>query len=63
MAVFSQVKKLPNLKRFLIAFAMYSLGVQTIMYLATIYGEEVVNMEMQELIVLVLIGSCHFQQI
>ena len=53
--VWKQAQNLPNLKRFLVAFACFSLGVQTIMYLATIYGEEVVNMKMDELIVLVLL--------
>ena len=53
--VWKQVKQLPDLKEFLIAFGLFSLGVQTVMYLATIYGEDVVNMEMDELIVLVLI--------
>ncbi len=31
------------------------MGVQTVMYMATIFGEEVINMEMNELIILVLI--------
>ena len=53
--VWNQAKDLPHLKRYLFAFGLYSLGVQTVMYLATIFGEDVVNMEMDELIILVLI--------
>ena len=37
------------------AFALFSLGTQTVMYMATIFGEEVVDMQMAELIGLVLV--------
>lgn len=53
--VWNQAKHLPLLKKFLLAFFLYSIGVQTVMYMATIFGEEVVHMEEDELIVLVLI--------
>ena len=53
--VWAESKRLPLLRRFLLAFFLYNMGVQTVMYMATIFGEEVVGMEMSELIILVLI--------
>lgn len=53
--IWQESKRLPLLRRFLLAFFLYNMGVQTVMYMATIFGEEVVNMEMGELIILVLI--------
>jgi len=53
--VWLQAKELPLLKKYLYAFFFFSMGVQTVMYMATIYGEEVVGMVMDELIILVLI--------
>ena len=53
--VWNQAQELPLLKKYLLAFFFFSMGVQTVMYMATIYGEEVVGMVMDELIILVLI--------
>lgn len=53
--VWLETKSLPMLRRFLNAFFLYNMGVQTVMYMATIFGKEVVGMEMGELIILVLI--------
>ena len=53
--VWAESKRLPLLRKFLVAFFLYNMGVQTVMYMATIFGEEVINMEMNELIILVLI--------
>ncbi len=53
--VWMQLKELKQARTFLIAFGLYSLGTQTVMYMATIFGEEVVDMELEELIGLVLI--------
>ena len=53
--VFGQLKKQANLKRFLISFFFYSAGVQTVIYLATIFAQEELNFETQELIITVLI--------
>lgn len=53
--IWHQAGELPSLRKYLIAFGFYSLGVQTVMYLATIYGEDVVGMKIDELIILVLI--------
>lgn len=55
LKVQKQMKSLPYIKTFLIAFFVYSMGVQTVMYLATIFGEKVVGMGMGELIGIVLI--------
>ncbi len=53
--VWVQLKSLKQTRLFLLAFALYSLGTQTVMYMATIFGEEVVDMEEAELIGLVLV--------
>lgn len=53
--VWDELKGLTYIKRYLVAFMLYSMGVQTIMYMATIFGKEVVGMVMEELILLVLI--------
>ncbi len=53
--VFKKVMKNFNIRRFLIAFFLYSAGVQTVIYLATIFAKEVLNFETAELILTVLI--------
>ena len=53
--IFNQLKSLTYLKYYLLAFFVYSVGVQTIMYMATIFGKEVVQMKTADQIVLVLI--------
>jgi MFS transporter, UMF1 family len=53
--VIGEIKQLPLLKKFLMSFLFYSMGVQTVMYIATIFGTDVVKMKMDELIILVLI--------
>lgn len=53
--VWRQTSQLPLLRKYLIAFFFYSMGVQTVMYLATIFGEEVVGLQQAELIGLVLV--------
>jgi UMF1 family MFS transporter len=53
--VWSETAQLPLLRKFLISFFFYSMGVQTVMYLATIFGEEVIGMKLDELIKLVLL--------
>ncbi len=40
--VWQELKALPALRRFLIAFFLYNAGVQTVMYLASIFGAEVI---------------------
>ena len=53
--VFTQLKKLESLKRFLLAFFLYSMGVQTVMMVATLLGEKEFHLQTGELIATVLI--------
>ncbi|NDK55995.1 MFS transporter [Pontibacter fetidus] len=53
--VLNQVKQLPMLKRFLLAFFFYNMGVQTVMYVATIFGIEELHLEDSALILTILI--------
>lgn len=53
--VFALLKDLPNIKWFLLAFFWYSAGVQTVIYLATIFAEKELGFEVGELIGIVLI--------
>lgn len=55
LGVWSEVQQLPLLRRFLFSFLFYSMGVQTVMYVATLFGEDVVGMKTEQLIVLVLL--------
>jgi UMF1 family MFS transporter len=48
--VWQSLKDLPNVKRFLAAFFCYSMGAQTILLLATLFGSEVIGMTTAELI-------------
>ncbi|MBC7884863.1 MAG: MFS transporter [Saprospiraceae bacterium] len=65
-AAYIRVKASPNIKSFLLAFFFYSAGVQTVIYLATIFAEKELNFETAELILLVLllqlvaIGGAYF---
>ena len=53
--VFGQVKQIPVMKRFLISFFFYSMGVQTVMYLAASFGDKELGMPGDQLILTVLI--------
>lgn len=53
--VWQQVKQLPVLKRFLFAFFFYSMGVQTVMLAATLFGKQVLNLETSKLIICILL--------
>ena len=53
--VWQQLKEIGVLKRFLYAFFFYSVGVQTIMLVATAFGAKVLKMETSELIATILI--------
>jgi UMF1 family MFS transporter len=46
---------LPNLKRFLLAYFTYNMGVQTVMYVATIFGDKVLKLDSTSLIVTILL--------
>ncbi|OOQ62135.1 MFS transporter [Mucilaginibacter pedocola] len=53
--VWKKVKGMPVLRRFLPAFFFYSMGVQTIMLVATEFGAKELNMTTTELITIILI--------
>ncbi len=53
--VWQQLKQLPRLKRFLSAFFIIDLGVQTIVIIAPLFAIKVFGMEGEELVILVLI--------
>ena len=53
--VWQQVKRMPILKRYLPAFFFYSMGVQTIMLVATLFGAQELNMSPPKLIATILI--------
>ncbi|MFD2245230.1 MFS transporter [Pontibacter ruber] len=53
--VLAQVKELPLLKRFLLAYFFYNMGVQTVMYVATIFGIEELSLPDDALIMTILI--------
>lgn len=53
--VWAQVKEMPLLKRFLPAFFFYSMGVQTIMLVATNFAAKELHMETSALITIILI--------
>lgn len=53
--VWMQVKNLPVLKRYLFAFLFYSMGVQTVMLAATLFGSQVLQLNTSKLIACILI--------
>jgi UMF1 family MFS transporter len=53
--VWQQVKKMKSLKRLLIAFFFYSMGVQTVMLVATIFGEKILHLSTEKLIGTILL--------
>lgn len=53
--VWSQVKELKLLKWFLLAFFFYSMGVQTVMLAATLFGSQVLGLPADKLIITVVI--------
>ena len=59
--VWKSLKDEPDLKRFLTAFFFYNMGVQTVMYLATLFGTDVLKLEtgtlILTLVVIQLVGA------
>ncbi|RZK57878.1 MAG: MFS transporter [Pedobacter sp.] len=53
--VWAQVKEMKYLKRFLFSFFFYSMGVQTVMLIATIFGEKELHLPTEKLIATILI--------
>ena len=53
--VWGQIQKLPILKTYLAAFFFYSMGVQTVMLAATIFGSKELKMKTDQLIIAILV--------
>ena len=53
--VWDETKKQPNLKRFLLAYFTYNMGVQTVMYVATLFGDEELHLDSKSLIITILL--------
>ncbi|HEX5153930.1 MAG TPA: MFS transporter [Parafilimonas sp.] len=53
--VYHQVKTMPVLKRYLRGFFFYSMGVQTVMLAATIFGSKLLQLEATKLIITLII--------
>ena len=53
--VFGQLQHRPLIKRFLTAFFVYNMGVQTVMYVATIFGSDELKLPAQSLIITILL--------
>jgi UMF1 family MFS transporter len=53
--VWANIQKLPLLKRFLVGFFFYNMGVQTVMYLAPLFAKEVIHVEQEALIATILL--------
>jgi UMF1 family MFS transporter len=53
--VWHQVKQMPRLKRFLLSFFFYNMGVQTVMLVATLYGKSELGLKTPNLIIAILI--------
>jgi UMF1 family MFS transporter len=53
--VFTQLLHLPILKRYLLAFFFFNMGVQTVMLAATLYGKSELQIPTQNLIIAILI--------
>jgi MFS transporter, UMF1 family len=53
--VWHQVMALPVLKRFLLAFFFYNMGVQTVMLAATLYGKSELDIPVDNLIIAILL--------
>ncbi|MBI2967835.1 MAG: MFS transporter [Bacteroidetes bacterium] len=53
--VWNEIKKLKTLKRYLLAFLIFDMGIQTVMYVAAIFGAKELKMADNELIITILI--------
>jgi len=53
--VWNQLQSMPETKKFLVAFFFYNMGVQTVMYLAILFGSKELNLETGDLIISVLV--------
>lgn len=54
-AVWNTLPAFPDMKRYLTAFFFYNMGVQTVMYLASLFGTDVLKLESGDLIQIVVL--------
>ena len=54
-SVFKKLKGLKNLRKFLVSFFFYNMGVQTVIYLAALFGDDELHLPANNLILTVLI--------
>lgn len=55
LKVWRSLKASPDLKRYLTAFFFFNMGVQTVMYLATLFGTDVLHLDSSKLIMTILL--------
>ena len=55
LAVVKQLNRYPRIKSFLLSYFFYNMGVQTVMYVAALFGDKELKMESGELITTILI--------
>ncbi|MBO2007791.1 MFS transporter [Hymenobacter negativus] len=53
--VWKQLEQLPNVKKFLLAYFTYNMGVQTVMYVATLFGTDELHLPEDQLIITILL--------
>ncbi len=53
--VWEQMKEMTSLKRYLVAFFVFSMGIQTIMQMAAFFGEKEINLDSGQLIVAIVL--------
>lgn len=54
-SVFFKLRNLSNMKKYILAFLFFNMGVQTVMLLATLFGSKVLHLEAGQLIPILLI--------
>ncbi len=55
LVVWRSLKESPDLKKYLTAFFFFNMGVQTVMYLATLFGTDVLHLDSTKLIMTILL--------
>ncbi|HCM76872.1 MAG TPA: MFS transporter [Cytophagales bacterium] len=55
LKVWRSLKASPDLKKYLTAFFFFNMGVQTVMYLATLFGTDVLHLDSSKLIMTILL--------
>ncbi|MDB5236598.1 MAG: transporter permease, partial [Hymenobacter sp.] len=53
--VWDQLKQLPNVKKFLLAYFTYNMGVHTVMFVATLFGSDELHLESGAIILTILL--------